>query len=407
ASAHILGVGKRLASALGELLDTVAAEPRSPKQIATRLGVNKDTSHRLVNALRKKDPLAVIHLVPGPEPLRRVVKACAKNGVPRDRTQAAEEAIGAFAKLIQQEGGDRSGLDAIISAWLPSARARFESSAKQLGYRAMRQLKGVAADVTFNTVFLHPGSSPTHLDGARLDGFVGARCVRPGGLLKIGQRSIVTVPHPGAEAPRTLEGEPIEGLSDGLLRRFCSGPEIKIEVRRTGKDVLFMLDWGGALGLSSARDVVMAEVRRNIMRRYRAPDDGKTRSGGNVSIDVPTRVLICDYVLHRDAYPDWEPNVRVLELGAAGMADVNDESREADIVDVVETVKPMGTGIERFRCEQIPRYTELLQYACDKLGWNPQEFRGYRCQVEYPIFGTQLQFIFPVPIAPSEPTTSA
>ena len=103
---------------------------------------------------------------------------------------------------------------------------------------------------------------------------------------------------------------------------------------------------------------------------------------------------------HEDAYPNWEPNVRVLELGPLGYADVNDESRDVDVLDVVETVQPLGSGIERFRCEQIPRYCELLQYVCDRCGWDPQRFRGYRCQVDYPIVGSQLQFAFPVPIGP-------
>ena len=401
-NAHILSVGRNLATALRGLLEQVQGGPHGPKQLAGILGVNKDTSHRLVGALRKRDPLAVIHQLPGPEPLRRVVKACVKNGVPRERTAAAEEAIHQFAQLIQREGGDRSGLDAIISAWLPSARARFESSAKQLSYRAMRQIKGIAADVTFNTVFIHPGNHPTRLDLLRLEGMIGVRCVRPGGLLKLGRRSLNSLAIAGENPISTLDGAPIGDISDVVLEPFCSKPRIQIDVQRKGQDVLYLLDWGGALGLSSARDIVMGEVRRGGMRRYRTADDTRTKSGGVVDIGVPARVQVCDYILHEDVYPDWTPNVRVLELGPMGYAEVNDESRDVDVLDVVETIQPLGSGIERFRCEEIPRYTEMLQYACDRFGWNPQSFRGYRCQVEYPIVGSQLQFVFNVPIGPPE-----
>ncbi|MBN1514197.1 MAG: hypothetical protein JXB13_19430 [Phycisphaerae bacterium] len=385
---------------MSSLLSQVQGGPHGPKQLAGVLGVNKDVSHRLLGALRRRDPLAVVYQLPGPEPLRRVVKACMKNGVPREQTLAAEEAIQEFAQLIQQEGGDRSGLDAIISAWLPSARARFESSAKQLSHRAMRQIKGVAADVTFNTVFIHPGSRPARLDLLRLEGLIGVRCVRPGGLLKLGRHSLNSLDVAGENPLSTLDGVPIEGMSGVLLEPFCSKPGIRIEVQRKGQDALYLLDWGGALGLSSARDIVMGEVRWGGMRRWRTPDDKRTKAGGIVDISVPARMQVCDYILHEDAYPNWEPNVRVLELGPLGYAEVNDESRDVDVLDVVETVQPLGSGIERFRCEQIPRYDELLQYACDKLGWNPQSFRGYRCQVDYPIVGSQLQFAFPVPIGP-------
>jgi len=399
-NAHILSVGNKLASSLSSLLSQVQGGPHGPKQLAGVLGVNKDVSHRLLGALRRRDPLAVVYQLPGPEPLRRVVKACIKNGVPREQTLAAEAAIQEFAQLIQQEGGDRSGLDAIISAWLPSARARFESSAKQLSYRAMRQIKGVAAEVTFNTVFIHPGSRPARLDVLRLEGLIGVRRGRPGGLLKLGRHSLNSLDVAGENPLSTLDGVPIEGMSGVLLEPFCSKPGVRIEVQRKGQDVLYLLDWGGALGLSSARDIVMGEVRWGGMRRWRTPGDKRTKAGGVVDISVPARMQVCDYILHEDAYPNWEPNVRVLELGPLGYAEVNDESRDVDVLDVVETVQPLGSGIEHFRCEQIPRYDELLQYACDKLGWDPQRFRGYRCQVDYPIVGSQLQFAFPVPIGP-------
>jgi len=38
-----------------------------------------------------------------------------------------------------------------------------------------------------------------------------------------------------------------------------------------------------------------------------------------------------------------------------------------------------------------------LKYACDKRGWNPEEFRAYRTCIEYPIFGTQVQVVFELP----------
>jgi len=92
-NAHILSVGNKLASSLSSLLSQVQGGPHGPKQLAGVLGVNKDVSHRLLGALRRRDPLAVVYQLPGPEPLRRVVKACIKNGVPREQTLAAEAAF--------------------------------------------------------------------------------------------------------------------------------------------------------------------------------------------------------------------------------------------------------------------------------------------------------------------------
>lgn len=402
-NARITGVGDRLASALRAVLELVPGGPHNPQELASILGVSKDTAHRLMTALRKRDPLAVTYMVPGPEPLRRVVKACIRSGVSRQQARPAEEAIREFARLIQQQAGDRSGLDAIISAWLPTARARFEIAAKQLGYRSMRQLKGIAADVTFSTTFLHPGSDPARLDHVRLAGYLGVRRVRPNAGLKIGARSAVSVALPGQDAPRTLEGEPVEDLQGVVLDRFCSQPPVTLQVHRKGQDVIYMLDWGDAVGLPSARDVVLGEVRRNGMRRYRTADDMRTKSGLCVDISVPAQMAVCDLILHDDAYPDWEPAVRVIEMGALGYPEVNDESRDMDVLDVVETVQSLGRGIDQFRCEEISDYVELLRYTCAKLGWDPGHFRGYRCQVVYPIVGSVLQLACDVPIGPSAP----
>ncbi|MBN1513298.1 MAG: hypothetical protein JXB13_14880, partial [Phycisphaerae bacterium] len=149
-------VGEALASALRDLIEALPGHPKGQQQLAKALGVNKVMSHKLVTALGRKDPLATVHLMPGPEPLRRLVRTARRRGVSAEIARNVEKAILAFEDLIQAEAGDRSSLDAIISASVPDVRVRYETAAKQTIYRGMRQVKGLSADVTFCSVLVHP-----------------------------------------------------------------------------------------------------------------------------------------------------------------------------------------------------------------------------------------------------------
>ena len=400
---RIAAAGRELASSFADLVQSTPGRPLTPQDLARAVGVNKDLAHRLMSALRKRAPMATVYLMPGPEPLRRFLIAIGKKGARAEHIHRAEVAVCSFDSLIKNAAGDRSGLDAIISASLPDMRARFESTAKQLVFRGMRQLKGVAADVTFFTAILHPSLAGQRHALVMLRGYLGLHRVRPGATFKMG---VVSGGNDPIAKPFTLAREPIGDPRGVLLTAFCSGPPVELHVHTKAQDLVYALCWGDSVGRNSVRDLVMAELRPDAMRQHRSSEDPRPKAGLTNAIAVPTRRYIFDLILHAEAYPGWAPTARILETGELGSADPNDMTRDLDVLDVAERVDPMGWGIERFRAEEIPRYLELLQYVCDNLHWDPQRFRGYRVRIEYPIFGSQVQVAFDVPVAsaPAEAT---
>lgn len=56
-----------------------------------------------------------------------------------------------------------------------------------------------------------------------------------------------------------------------------------------------------------------------------------------------------------------------------------------------------GRGIDRFRCEEIPRYPELLASMLERLGQDGRRFRAYRCRIAYPFYGSQACMLFTPP----------
>lgn len=393
-------VGQDLEASFNGLLDALPGLPHANKDRADFLGVNQMLMHRLSTAIRRRDPLSTAHLIPGPEPLRRVVRASAGRGAPPSFVAAAEQSIARFEHLIKQVAGDRTALDAIISSSLPDARERFETEAKQNAYRGVRQIKGVAADVSFFTVLLHPSEHDPHRDDfIAVTGFLGLRCIRPNVTLKLGVKCGVSNPNAAA---RRLDGELISEPHDVFLQRYCTDNPVRVKLFEKGVDTVYALDWERSVGLESAKDIVMAELRIAAPRRWRAPDDPAPYTGVADDIKVPTRMYIFDLILHETVYPDWQPAVRILETGFAGYANPNDPTRDLDELDLITRIESLGRGIDNFRAEEIPRYTELLNEACDARGWNPGEFRGYRVRIQYPLHGSQVQCRFLLPIKPAQ-----
>lgn len=407
----IVAAGAGLLTGLGSVLEAVPESPRGPQALARRLGIDKVLASRLLAAVRSADPLFVVHRTPGPEPLRRTIEAAARQGVEPSLLDAAREAVDRFERLIRDEVGDRASLDAIVSAWLPEARREFELRRKQSAFKAMSHLRGAMARSVMATVMLAPSEDdPGRLDVIWLNGLFGVVRLRPRAGVRVATRRLG--PEQSARRPMTLDGEPIEDVARARVDEFCSSPAPSFTVERAGQAVHYSLA-GDGYGPRSAVDLVMAEVNRAELPATVPAGSGR-KGHFFAEVSLPAEVLQLDVFLHRSVYPDAGPEVRVYDTSFEGVADANDRARDIDILDVLERVEPMGEGLGVSRSADVPRYLELLRSACARLGWDPGAFRGFRCRVEYPIYGSQVTMLFdppasgtaagpgvPVPLAPA------
>ena len=76
--ARINEVGRDLAEAFGRVLQAIPGGPHRPQKLAHQLGVNTVLTSRLLKAAQQRDPIVVAHVIPGPEPLRRLLRAAGK-----------------------------------------------------------------------------------------------------------------------------------------------------------------------------------------------------------------------------------------------------------------------------------------------------------------------------------------
>ena len=395
---RIADVGRELAAGIGTVLDALPFGAHGPAALARTIGVDKILAGRVLSAARKTDPLAVVYAVPGPDPLRRLLRAARKQGVNADLITAAENAVERFEALIRQDAGDRSALDAMISAWLPEAKSEFELRRKQTVFRGMSQLLGVAADKHITTIMFNLSADGEHLDVMCLFAMLGLQRLRDGCTAKFSSRRLT--PGDPPRLPCTLDGEAVEGVQGLLLDEYCSKPAPRINVHHAGEVVHYTLA-GSDFGPRSAVDLVFAEINRGEMPHV-LKDAPQRKRHASADVTMPTKVLVYDLILHEEVFPGAVPSLHIYNTTFDGVADVNDPARDIDRFDLSETIQLLGTGIQRFGAQEMPRYVELLGEVCRKLDWNPNRFRAYRCRIEYPIFGSQVTLAFTPPMFTSD-----
>ena len=391
-------VGSLLGKAFGDLLGALPDGQAGPQRLARGLGLDKVLLSRLLKSLRARDPLATLHHAPGPEPLRRVLRAARRAGAPTPLLDRAAGAVNAFEEVIKNDAGDRSALDAILATWVPDARGAFELRRKQTVHRALAELKGVSVDTQLSTVLLHPARDGQSLDVVWVMGLFGLRRLRPGVAVKLASRRMA--PKLAERSPRTLAGDTIDDSSDGFLAHlrldeFCQAQPAELSVVRHGDIVHYVLANTG-FGPRSAVDLVLAEA--NLAEMPRTVPKGSGRKGYVFAeVAPPTRRLVFDAFVHSDVYPGQDPELIVYETALEGVANVNDRGRDLDRLQLQESVLPLGQGLERVRNAHVPRLDALTRHVFATMGWNCAHFRGYRVEADYPLFGSQVCLAFDPP----------
>lgn len=391
----ITGTGSALLDGISGVIAAMPTPPNGPVQLAREVGVDKVLASRVMKALRSADPVTVVFRMPGPDPLRRLVRGAAKQGIAEDRITGALGAIDRFEHLIKVEVGDRGSLDTILSAWVPEARREFELRRKQAAFKAMSQLKGAQARSILSTVLLHPSADGERLDIVWVSGLIGLHRLRPGAPVKFATRRVS--PEPDARHPFSLGGSRADDLSSVQLESFCTTPMPELLVERAGEVTHYVLA-PGDFGPRSAVDIVCAEVNESEMRRV-VPRGSGRKAYVFAETSIPCEILQFDAFVHEDVYPGRSPALRLYDTAFDGVADINDPSRDIDRLDMLESIDELGRGLTSCRSQDIPRYHELLSHVFEQLGWSADAFRGYRSRIDYPVYGSQIAMMFDPPEA--------
>jgi hypothetical protein len=394
---HRLGqASERLRVELIRVIDALPVRAKKPAEFERVLKLDRSLSSRLLRAVQMQDPLAALHRLPGPHGVRLLLAAAGRALHDRELVNRAEEALGELENLVNTELGDWKALGAAMAGWLPETRESVEMANRQLAFKSMSVLKGVMADAEISVTLIHPGSANRDwLDRAGITGICRMKRLRPGTPMGLLHGSSIAPP-PGTQR-LSLDGQPIDPQHGApLLSGFCSSPMPHFDVRLTGDTVHYVLQ-GDDVGMGSMVDLFFADVMRGRYPSHQGISPRPATPGAVV--DIPVRTLIVDVLIHEDVWPGVEPELHMYDTAGRGVANPIDPARALDRIDVLESVQEMGSKLAGFRTKEVARYVEMVRFVCEKLGWDANRFRGYRCRVEYPIYGTQVSVILHPPVS--------
>lgn len=391
---RLSGAAQLLREALSRVVNEIPLRVQRPAEFQRVLKLDRSLASRILRAIQLQDPLASLHRLPGPHGVRLLLKAAAKSGVSQGVIARAEQTLAELEHLVVTEIGDWKELDAALCGWLPDVREQFDVANRQAAFKAMSNIRGITAETELSATLIYPGKAKADwVDRACITGLCRMKRLRPGAPMGLLHGHSI-VPPPGTQR-LSLDGQPIDHEhGPGLLREFSTTPTPRFEVLLEGDTVHYLLQGDGA-GVDSMVDLLFADVTRGRYPAHKGVSPQPASPGA--VIDVPVKTLIVDVLLHEDVWPGVEPELHMYDTAGRGLANPRDAARRMDRRDVLESIQHMGTKISRFRTKEVARYPEMVRFICDKLGWDSERFRGFRCRVDYPIYGYQLAMIFQPP----------
>lgn len=395
---RVEALGTALADRLSGVVGALPGRPSGPRAVGIAVNQTIVTASRLLKALGQNDPIAVLQLLPGPNPLRNLIKEARKAGTDKSLCASALETVEAFDKLIREEAGDRGSLKAMLSAWLPEARREFEAQRRQTIFKALTELDGVSCDFEMSSLLIHPSSS----DGGKLD-VVNAKCllgidrIRPDAKVKLGTRRLGVEENAQSpeRLPLNLDGEPaIDGLHTVRLDGFCDAPPAPFIGHNFGPNVVYELGPTG-FGKQSKVDLVIAEWNKAELDGT-APSLVRTPHFFIIP-EMATRKMVFDLFVHKDVFIGARPELLSYETSAMGPARARDPRREIDKRPILEDLQVLSSAGNGARLLEFPQYGSLVRHITDRLDWDLDTFRLFRVAVTYPLVGRQITIAFQPP----------
>lgn len=391
-----------LSALVGAIGERTASEIRKAADLQRALGIRTTLAWQVYKFVHAADPLAEGSNVPGAGAMKRFLSAAAKHGVPATYVDECLNALDEFDELIKVHAGNRNAFDSMISGLAAEGSAQIDAQQKRAAFRANSHLWGVQARTQLGCFMYQPAADdPTLIDAAGIRGLLQLRRLRrdvswvitstrasdDDGVIR---RDVAIEPlDPTVEAPPGF----------ALLQEFCSRPLPALRRIHHESGVISVELAGSTVGNMSAVTCLLGSIFRKFCPRYR--DEHNHAVISQAKVRTPCEVLIFDVLVHEELFRSASPEVFV--YGDHRDIDPHPEARKCDLLALRESVVYLGKGPSVMHTPDVPRYTEMIHYAFDRLGWDEARFDVYRCRVEYPVMPSSVVVRFDLPECPKPP----
>ena len=382
--ACVQGLRGSLVGALAQL----GADPASPRGLARILGLDKTLAWKLSKIARAPRAAAAVPHVPGPGGVRLLLAALKRSGVDRAAGEAVRRAFAEFDSLVALHAGDRATLAAMVEG----ADEAGGLASRKLSFQGNSATWGIRARTHFGAQFIAPSRDrPGRADIAALAGLVDLRRLRPEARWPL----IFHVPYGegmGLGAERPIDEAVQEDAEPPLLRRFCSDPLPAIEAVPVPGGTLFELSQG-PVGNTAAFTCAFGFFARAHVLTHRTPGDEHAEHF--LVLTTPCEVAQIDLFVHRELPFELPPELLVLSRMELGV-DLPPAIQRRYRLPLDRPVQALGQGLTVAASAHVPRYLEMLGAVYERVGWEPEEFRGFRVELAFPPIPTVPMLRYPL-----------
>ncbi|MEM9083504.1 MAG: hypothetical protein AAGB34_07910 [Planctomycetota bacterium] len=324
--------------------------------------------------------------MPGPQGVRRILTAAANISIDPILILQVEKALGDLETLVSREIGTWQDLGAALAGWLPEAREEFELGNRQIAYRAMANLKGKSAEmlIILRLAQLAP-DDPEHLDTVSIFGLVQFKRIRVGTPVRFSRTALTST-----------EYEPVRGITGGpspVLTEFCSKPTPEFTTKDVDDQTQFELI-GDEVGVGSLADIYITDIQRSNKGSFNNPLTASKDYVAVSSVNMPVRTLVFDAIINNNIIKNFEPEPLVYDTGAHGPVDPRSPRSRGSQIDTIGQIQKLSNRPGDLRIGEVARYTEMVDYVFNELGWDRSHFQAYRWRVEFPLVASQYTMVF-------------
>lgn len=400
---HVRAVVGELSAALFELLTATGTQPSRPQHVARQLGLDKSLAWKVARLATAANPIAAIPLVPGESGIEILLRAAAKARAPAEILARARDAAAAFDRLVSVHAEDRATLELMANELLPPEdRAERDDAARRLAFQGNSAIFGVRARARFGAYVVAPSAETNLLDLMFVAGLVGFRRIRANARAPLFQHQLyhddgsplAATSSPIAPPPPGADGMPILG-------EFCRPTVPPIRRTQVLNGQLYELT-EGPVGRTHSADCVYSICDRAGASAHATKLDQFGEHSTYVL--VPIEAVQADLLIHRSLPFTMPPEVSLFGMIPTSPRSPQDRHRDRlPIAETAERVPLLGGAnhLDGLETPLFPRYVELMRYALDRVGWNPEEFDAWRVTIRYPPVPSLVLLRFPLPPAPA------
>ncbi len=382
ALARIREVGTRLREVLADVLREIGA-PTSASKLARTLPVDPELCRKVVVGTSATDGLTAVYSLPGTDGLHSFCNAVADR-IPQPITLRLRAAIDAVDRCTRDVARTRAEMLRMIAPEVPGQRTQAFKLARAALFRGAREYTGRSCDVqmTIAAAVASPDDEQ-HIDVGAILGVMGLSRIRPAMPICVGTGgTLAEISRSGRQVGCfALDGGPIgENHASPLVAEFCTQPPPNITSVRTPVGMTHVVDLDD---LPLRRKIDLA-FGTKMLGAGRHPLHGpRPYESFSSRVVIPAEHQLVDVYWARSLAASSIASVDTFFFGAYAEGLDWDQRWFDRHMDAGE-LQHLGVGISRCETPLYRRHPELTKRLFDALGWNPDDFVGYRCVQRYP-----------------------